>query len=136
MEGILYAVGAAEASPSRGKGRKDALADGRDALADFVQLTELGKLKAEAIREHLSDRGDGAVDVYTLLGPLRASRRFKKTQDAGPWPGRSYEAQEILKDMTAQLDRRTSLTEARASAPNSHEGLDRRQPRGRAIAWA
>jgi hypothetical protein len=105
----VYAVGAAEASLSREKGRKDALADARDGLAGFVQLTEVGRLKSEAIREHLAERGDGSVDVYILVRTLYEPLvRFKKQVDADSLArvDRLARIQEKnLKDITAQLDR-------------------------------
>ncbi|MBI4678436.1 MAG: hypothetical protein HY748_12725 [Elusimicrobia bacterium] len=106
---FVYAVGVAEASSSREKGRKDALADARDMLADFVQLTELGRIKADAIREHLEDRGDGTVDVYMLIKTAYAPlAHFKKAQDADAL-GRVEKLQKLiersLKEMRTQLER-------------------------------
>ncbi|MBI5622702.1 MAG: hypothetical protein HY924_02870 [Elusimicrobia bacterium] len=105
----VYAVGAAEGSSSREKGRKDAMADARDALADFVQLTELGRLKSEVIREHISDRADGSVDVYMLLRTLYEPLvRLKKEVDTASLArlDRLARIQEkSFKDLSAQFER-------------------------------
>lgn len=75
-------MGVAQAS-GRDKGRVEALESGRQAIGDFVQLTGLGRIKVETLREYVEDRGDAGVDVYVLLRTAYAPlMRFKRSQDA------------------------------------------------------